>query len=137
MKKQLPDIKKRLQSNGLYKIVALLVSVVIWSTTLTGRTDSVLIRSMELEFILRPQVVMAGDVPKNVRIKVSGPRASLKKFTQMSGVISVNLNDRGEGEHEITLEGDRVGLPPGLKVISAEPKKIKVKLVEMNKKLGS
>jgi hypothetical protein len=137
MKKRLPELKEKIRSNGLYKLVALFVSIVIWSTTINGRKESVLVRDMNLEFITQPNFTVSTVNGRSVRIKVEGSRLLLKRFSQMSSVLPVNLIELTDGEHEINLTGRRVELPVGLKIINATPDKVKVSIKAIKAKEGA
>lgn len=133
MKKELPNFKERLTDNGLYKVVSLIVAVVIWVTTITARKDVVLVRNMELDYRTRASLVLEGEYPQSVRIKVAGPRSALKKFSQMSSRIVLNLQDVEAGPHLLTIESAALDLPLGVKLLSAEPNRIRVQLMDRDK----
>ncbi len=128
MKKELPNFREKITDNGLYKVVSLIVAVVIWVTTVTARKDVILIRSMALDYRTAQNMVIEGERPQAVRIKVAGPRAALKKFSQMSSRIVLNLRDADAGPHLLTIESSALDLPLGVKLISAEPNRIRVQL---------
>lgn len=131
MKKQLPKLGEKIASNGVYKVVALLVAVVIWTSTLWSRKDAILVRDMDLEFLLRANHQISNVVDQTVKVKVAGPRSSLKRFVQSSGVVSINLSDDATGVHEVEISSRTLDLPTGVKLLSVSPSRIKVDIKEV------
>ena len=126
MKKQLPQLGEQITENGLYKFVALLVALVIWTSTLWGKKDAILIRDMDLEFLVRANHQISEPVERKVTVKVSGPRSALKRFSQVSNVVSVNLTDDSVGLHEVEISSRTLDLPPGVRLLSVQPNRLKV-----------
>lgn len=131
-KKRLPEFltRENLTSNALYKVVAFVVAFAIWATMVHGRKDSIVIRSMDLELILRDNQLIGNELEKNVRVKVSGPRASLKRFMQSSPVISLDLSRESVGQKVVELTEKRLSLPASIKLLSVQPEKITVDIIE-------
>ena len=75
MKKRLPFIAEQIKYNSVYKIVALIVAIAIWMTTLLGRKDTILVRNMEIEFLTRPGLIAVPMDGRELQIRVAGPRA--------------------------------------------------------------
>lgn len=130
MKKQLPQIGERIAENGLYKFVALLVALVIWASTLWGKKDAILIRDMDLEFLVRGNHHISETVERKVTVKVSGPRSALKRFSQVSNVVSINLTNDLSGPHEVEISSRTLDLPPGVRLLSVQPNRLKVDILE-------
>jgi len=133
MKKRLPLLKENFVNNWLYKVVALTVATAIWVTTLHGRKDTILLRNMELEFILKPSFVVTNVENRLVRVKVSGPRVALKKFAQSGQTISINLVGEVAGNKRVTIRPSDINLPAGVKLISLNPAEIELRIKEVKK----
>ena len=131
MKKQLPYLTEKISNNGLYKIVALMVAVIIWTTTLWGRKDAILVRDMSVEFMLRANQQIVNVVERSVKVKVAGPRSSLKRFLQGSSVVSINLSDESIGSREVEISSRMLDLPPAVKLLSVTPSRLKVDITEV------
>ena len=133
MKKQLPILRERVINNWLYKLVALGVAVAIWVTTLHGRKDSILVRNMDLEFLLKPNYVITNVEDRSVRVKLAGARSSLKKLSQTPQTITINLTNEEEGQKRVTLRPTDIQLPTGVKLISLSPNEIELIIKEVKK----
>jgi YbbR domain-containing protein len=122
-----------ISNNWLYKLVALVVALAIWLTTLYGQKNAILIRSMELDFLMRPNFVAKQFHEKYVQIEVEGPRHLLNKFSQSANVITINLTNETEGEKKIAIRPSDVNLPIGLKLVSLSPPEIDVMIQEVKR----
>ena len=129
MKKELPKLRMQFTSNGVYKLVALLVATIVWVSTLWGQKDIVWIRDMDVEVLLRPQLTITGDYQKTVKVKLAGPKAALRKLRNSSNVITLNLNKLDAGQHVVEISETSMDLPIGVKFLSAQPNKVKLNVV--------
>ena len=114
--------------NGSYKLVALFVTLILWVTIL-GRGDIVMTRDIALEFLLPRNMAIAERFERKVSVKVSGPRMALKKFTQNSGVITVDLSRAPAGRTRALISNKNVDVPFGVKVLDINPPSINVTLI--------
>jgi len=135
MKKRLPILKDQFINNWVYKTVALIVSLAIWLTTLHGFKDMILVRNMELEFILRPNLIIGESLNRHVAVKVSGPRAALKKFSQNSGTITLNLSAESAGRKRLELRSSDFNLPLGVKLQAIKPEVLEFTIREVKKEV--
>ena len=126
MKKQLPRLKAQFKSNGVYKIVALFVAMIIWVSTLWGQKDIVWIRDMDVEVLLSPEFTISGKHQKSVKVKLAGPKTALRKLRNSSKVITLNLNNLQEGKHTVEISDTWMDLPIGVKFLSAKPNKVRL-----------
>ncbi|OFZ11796.1 MAG: hypothetical protein A2Z20_05550 [Bdellovibrionales bacterium RBG_16_40_8] len=133
MKKRLPELKEHVINNWFYKLVAFFVAIAIWVTTLQGRKDGILWLDMNLEFMLGSSFSIVNSPDKTVRVKVSGPRVALKKFTQSSQVISVNLLNELAGEKKVKIIPEYINLPTGIKLLIIEPSELDLIIKEGSK----
>jgi YbbR domain-containing protein len=123
--------KKVVQSlffeNRNYKIVALLVSMVLWITIL-GRKDLVYAKDVDLQILLAPNYSVVNRLKNKVSVKVKGSRTGLKKFMKNSEAVTLDLGNVQEGWSEIKINESDISLPIGVNVISINPNRIKVKI---------
>lgn len=133
MKKQLPLLKEQIIDNWLYKVVALFVAVAIWVTTTQGRKDTILWRNLDIEFILQPNLVVTNMSDRTVRVKVSGPRSSLKKISQATQVVTLNLTHEQAGRRHIEIKPSDINLPMGVKLLSIQPDAFDVDIIDIKK----
>jgi YbbR domain-containing protein len=115
--------------NLSYKLVALFIALILWLTIL-GRRDFVLQKSIDLEVLTSTKVSVLSQSAESVKIKVSGPRAALKKFVDspVSQVLTIDATGKNGGSFELEVPVHRLDLPFGVKVIKVQPSKIQVKL---------
>lgn len=119
--------------NGSYKLVALLVTLILWFTIL-GRRDFMQTKELDIDFLLPKAMRMApmASSSRRVLVKVSGPRTALKKFSSSPGAITIDLT-RDEVTQPNTVINTKISsknieVPFGVKVESIEPESIDVVL---------
>ena len=113
--------------NRSYKLIALVITVALWLTIL-GRRDVVVSRDFNVEYLLKPNHVLATEVIRQVRIKVSGPRTALKKFSSSDDTVTLDLQDYPIGHQTVEVRTETLSLPLGVKVLSITPNVIKVRI---------
>jgi len=118
--------------NMSYKVVALVVSIVLW-VTMQGRRDIVLARDLELQVLLAPKMMITNSIPQMVKIEVSGPRIALKKFAERKEPYTVDLGLAKVGRQMVRLTREGVNLPLGAKVLSIQPQEFLVVIDEDKK----
>lgn len=116
-----------LSENFSYKLVALFIALILWLTVL-GRRDFVLTKDMDLDFKVPAQDVIVAQTADHIRIKVSGPRAALKKFVETQGHLVLDISDRGEGLIDVDVTSQEISVPPGVKVMGVRPNLIRVEV---------
>ncbi len=117
--------------NGSYKLVALFISLILWLTIL-GRRDFVFSKNIELEVQTSSQLSVIEQSHAFVRVRVTGPRASLKKFMESNSnqVMLLDISSMGEGKIEIPVSERKLDLPMGVRVVSIRPQKIEATVVQ-------
>ncbi len=133
MKTKLPTLADKVLSNWLYKVVALVVAFAIWATTLYGQKDTIFLRNMELEFVLRPNFAVTNLREKAIQVEVEGPRQLLNKFSQSSNTVTINLTNEVEGERRIAIRPTDINLPAGVRLRSMTPNEVVVTIQEEKK----
>jgi hypothetical protein len=134
LKKNLPLIKERFTTNLLYKFVALIVALSIWVATLQGRKDFTRIRNVDLQFILKPNLVVTNLDKLSVKLQVSGSRLSLNKLNHSAQPLTLNLIDVGAGHKIIDLKPSDFTLPVGVKLVSISPNQLDLDIKEVAKR---
>lgn len=122
-------LKSNLSENMSYKIVALFVTLVLWLTMLS-RKDTVVTREMPVQYLISPNHILVNEPKKVARVKVSGRRTALKKFSQNEDGITVDLTRLTLGRHLVRLNQEVLNLPLGVKVLSIEPDEIEANIKE-------
>jgi len=114
--------------NLSYKIVALLISLILWMTIL-GRRDFEVTRNVELDIVPPVGMVVASQTAERVKVKVAGPRTALRRFLEGGGpILSLDLSHNEVGTYSVTIPTQKLDLPFGVKVISIKPADIEVRL---------
>lgn len=130
MKSGRHSLWENITENGTYKLVALFISLILWVTIL-GRRDFVYSKNIDIEVQTTSSLAVIEQSHASVRVRVTGPRASLKKFmdSHSNQAILVDVSSLGEGKIEIPISEKKLDLPLGVRVVSLKPQKIEVTVV--------
>jgi hypothetical protein len=120
------------QKNWLYKGVALIVATAVWATTIYGRKDTLLLKTLELEFVMKPNFAITSTFDRTVQVKVAGPRSQLDKFAVSAQPIVINLANEPEGDRVVPIRPSDVGLPLGVRILSIYPTELKLSIKEIS-----
>jgi len=134
MNKKMSDhLKAWVTKNGSYKIVALFVALVLWVTIL-GRKNIVLNHEVELQIHLATDQLLKNELPKNVKVRLSGPRMGLKSFVKSGELITLDLAHIPVGWHKVKIPKESLNLPLGVKLLSLKPAFVRVRLIRQKNK---
>jgi YbbR domain-containing protein len=116
--------------NFSYKVVALFISLILWLTIL-GRRDFVLSKNVEVDLITAPGTQVVAQTTDHIKVKVSGPRAALKKFMEssLSQNINLDISQKGEGVVYVDIPLNKIEVPLGVKILGVRPNQIQVEVV--------
>lgn len=131
MKKRFSNV---LTENFSYKLVALFISLILWLTIL-GRRDFVLTKSIDLEFITAPGTQVAVQTTDHIKVKISGPRASLKKFLEnpVSQGLVLDISQKGEGDVTVDIPLSKIEVPLGVRILGVRPNQVKVEVTKIKR----
>lgn len=118
--------------NLSYKIVALFISLILWLTIL-GRRDFVLSKNIDIELITAPGTQVVAQTSDHIKVKVSGPRSSLKKFLEssISQSISLDISQKGEGVVYVDIPLNKIDIPIGVRILGVRPNQIQAEVVKV------
>ncbi|WII70961.1 hypothetical protein QJS83_10860 [Bdellovibrio sp. 22V] len=118
--------------NFSYKVVALFISLILWLTIL-GRRDFVLSKNIDIELITAPGTQVVAQTTDHIKVKVSGPRSSLKKFLEssLSQSISLDISQKGEGVVYVDIPLNKIEVPIGVRILGVRPNQIQAEVVKM------
>ncbi len=119
------EIKEYITQNGSYKVVALLITLILWITVL-GNKDQVLNQTVQLNFVLPENHVISNAVTNQIQVQISGSRLSLKKLSKGMDPIEINLADIKAGRTIVSIPTDSINLPFGSQVVNMNPASIVV-----------
>lgn len=114
----------RWSDNLSFKVMALLVALILWAIML-GRKDITLSKEIETQVLVPPNMQVVSDLPGKIQVEVSGPRISLKRFTNSKVFYTLDLEGLTAGTHLVRLSKDGISLPLGVRILSVRPKEIK------------
>lgn len=123
------QVKSIFTENLSYKLISLLIALILWITIL-GRRDFVVTRKMEIELTPPVGMVVKEQSVDQIKVKVSGPRAALRRFieNEVSQVVTLDLSQRPVGVSVVDIPRSKVDLPFGVKLVSMTPVTIEVNL---------
>lgn len=109
------------------KILALVITLFLWFLVL-GRRDFVLTKDIDFELKTNAEYSIMNQSADRIRVRVSGPRLSLKKFKEENHFLILNLQNFSEGLHDIDIPNQKIELPAGVKILSVRPNRIRVEI---------
>lgn len=123
--------------NFSYKVVALFISLILWLTIL-GRRDFVLSKNIDVDLITAPGTQVVAQTTDHIKVKVSGPRAALKKFLEssLSQNITMDISQRGEGVVYIDIPLNKIEVPLGVRILGVRPNQIQAEVVKVKGQSG-
>ncbi|WP_347357157.1 CdaR family protein [Bdellovibrio sp.] len=121
--------------NFSYKVVALFISLILWLTIL-GRRDFVLSKNIDVELITAPGTHVVAQTTDHIKVKVSGPRSSLKKFLEssLSQNITLDISQRGEGVVNVDIPLNKIDVPIGVRILGVRPNQIQAEVLSIKEK---
>jgi YbbR domain-containing protein len=109
-----------ISENTSYKIVALLITLILWVIIL-GNRESSMLKMIPTEYLLPRDAMIVNNVPHEVAFKVIGPRLVLRKFADSSEPLTIDLSSALEGLTTVRIHPDSINVPSGLRVVSVMP----------------
>jgi len=122
-----PNTPRHISENSSYKVVALLITLILWVVIL-GSKEATVVKMIRTEYLLPKDLVITNTVPHEVAFRISGPRLTLKRFADTTEPLSIDLTSAIEGNTTIRIHPDSIDVPPGLRVSSVSPATISPKL---------
>lgn len=123
-------LKSFFLDNISYKIVSLFVALILWISIL-GRRDFVTTKEMDVQIVLPPGYMVAGQSHDKLRVKISGAQPVLKKYKDSFKKVLFDLSDSGEGLVEIDVPNSRIDVPAGVRVLNVKPNVIRVEIAKI------
>jgi YbbR domain-containing protein len=120
-------------ANGSYRIVALIISLILWITVL-GQKGAVATKDVNVELVYGKDVVVTNDVVRKAAVRLIGSRMALKKLGNDPMTVMVDLEDE-QGRQIVEIPRDRIQLPLGVKVESISPPSLTVVLEAVESKM--
>ncbi|MBI1749512.1 MAG: hypothetical protein HY234_12735 [Acidobacteria bacterium] len=125
----MPFFRKWILNNWHLKLFALLAAFLLWSTY-TSEPAAEVAYVVPIEFRSMPaDLEISGDIPTQVRLRVRGRSALLRRLTPADLGLTVNLAGAQPGETLVRLTADMVETPYGATVVRISPAEFRVTLV--------
>lgn len=125
----MPLFRNWILHNWHLKLFALLAAFLFWSTY-TSEPAAEVAFVVPIEFRnVPPQLELSGDIPAQVRLRVRGRSALLRRLSPADLGVSVDLASAQPGELRIELTPDIVETPYGATVVRIAPAEFRVSLV--------
>ncbi len=115
-------------TNPRQKWFSLIVALFVWGFVL-GQKERVMEKEVSLQYQLKAKVEMLDSV-KKVKVKVSGPSLSLRKFNEQTSSLLIDISEYPVGGlYSVELSKDGLNnIPLGVKVLSITPNKVPIVL---------
>lgn len=117
-----------LMENGSYKVVALLVTLILW-ITIMARREVIVAREFPVSVLVAAPFAVRDISDTTVQVKVLGSRIALKRFQGHERPLEMEILRPQEGLRNLTIPVESVELPHGVRLLSINPSKIQVRLV--------
>ena len=131
-KEKIDNFKADLLDNFSYKLVALIISLILW-LSLLNRREFIATKELEVDIVTAENMVIMGQTSDRLKVKISGPQPLLKKYKESSQVIAFDMSDKGVGFYDIEVSGSKIDVPNGIKILGIRPNTIHVEIVEKQK----
>jgi YbbR domain-containing protein len=128
----MPLLRNWVFNNWHLKLFALLAAFLLWSTyTAEPAAEVGFVVPLELRNV-PPHLEISGDIPAQVRLRVRGRSALLRRLSAADLGIAVDMAGAKPGEMRIELTPDMVEVPYGASVVRITPAEFQIKLITRN-----
>ncbi len=123
------QIQELILDNWHFKVISLFVALILW-VTVSGRRDFVFTKVVALEFLTAQGHLVLAQTNDRIRVRVSGPRSSLKAFmdSQSSQTLQIDISQLGDGSFDVDIPGNKIEVPVGVKILGIRPNVIRVEV---------
>lgn len=119
-------LTKFLTHNRGLKLVSLLIALVLWMRVAGSEGAEGQYKAAFVLTNVPKSLVLVGDMPENLSVRISGPRAVVSALDERSLNFSLDLSGMQEGINSFELTPSGLNLPRGAEVIQMSPSKIKL-----------
>lgn len=117
------------------RILSLAIALAMWIFVVGQEKGEIALKvPVELTNVPR-QMMLAGDVPSEVEVRVRGPRSLIRTASAKRMVKTIDLAGMPVGDHVFQVEAGELDLPPGVKVVQISPVRIRVPLAKTFRQL--
>lgn len=110
------------------KLLALVVSMVLWAFVMTSeRADLVIAAPIELDGI-PPGLEVKGERPDSVDVQLHGLRGALERLGTDRVRARLSLAGTRAGEVTLRVQPEQITVPPGVTVVRVNPSRVRLVL---------
>lgn len=110
------------------KLLALVVSMVLWAFVMTSeRADLVITAPIELDGI-PPGLEVKGERPDSVDVQLHGLRGALDRLGTDRVRARLSLAGTRAGEVTLRVQPEQITVPPGVTVVRVNPSRVRLVL---------
>jgi hypothetical protein len=110
------------------KLLALVVSMVLWAFVMTSeRTEVVIAAPVELDGI-PPGLEVKGERPDSVDVQLHGLRGALQRLGTDRVRARLSLTGARAGEVTLRVSPEQISVPPGVTVVRINPSRVRLVL---------
>ena len=110
------------------KLLALVVSMVLWAFVMTSeRADLVITAPIELDGI-PPGLEVKGERPDSVDVQLHGLRGALERLGTDRVRARLSLAGTRAGEVTLRVQPEQITVPPGVTVVRVNPSRVRLVL---------
>src|SRR5690606_21964357 len=120
--------------NLSYKIVALLITLILWVLIFTSK-EAGMDKSLPVQYNIPEEMVLMNRLPSEVKFRILGSRLALKKVSEDDDPLVIDLSTAREGVSTIRIHSENINLPANSKVVSIMPPMITVRLERLISKI--
>ena len=123
-----------LTENWPFKLISLIIALILWVTVL-GRRDFVFTKVIDVELMTAEGHVVMAQTADRIRVRVSGPRSSLKKFmdSRSSQTVQIDITQMGDGILDVDVPQGKIEVPVGVKILGIRPNVIRAEVAPKSK----
>jgi len=114
-----------------YKLVSFLAALALWGG-FVGRGHFVLDLELDLNYLLPANFALQRPPEKTLHVRLKGPEALIKKYSQRTKAATIDLVGLSEGVNLYHISDSVLSLPPGIKVLSISPSSLAIHLVRID-----
>jgi len=126
-------IKEIFVQNLPYKITALIITLLLWVFISKEKNMEIGINA-KLIIKTKPGLIVSGEVPNEINIKLVGPKIFLQPILLRQLAINIDLSNAIEGETTFNILRDMIDIPWGVNVASITPSSIIAKIEKVETK---
>lgn len=109
------------------KWFSLIVALFVWGFVI-GQKETVMEKEVSLQYQLKAKVEMLDSV-KKVKVKLSGPSISLRKFNDQPSSLLIDISEYPVGGlYSVELAKEGLNVPLGVKVLTITPNRVPIVL---------